>query len=184
MPRMATKLAVFFVGLCAVHVCGQDSQSATKLQPQSAATPEIITSLTLERFQATLQAMGFECIREKDAQGKLESYFIFRAEGYKVVAEVPSPEYGYLANVFTEKLKPEFVNQWNQTNNFSRTFVDKEKNLVIDTEIIVDGGVTTEHIESSIKTFRSSVARWARFIQDHKEVATPSSPPTQDHQGQ
>lgn len=142
-------------------------QSATKpAAAQPADKPEIITSMTLESFQRLVQGMGFECTRGKDDKGKNEDYFSFRAEGYKVAAQVPSPEYVYLVNVFTDKIPLELINKWNQANTFSRALAGADNNLYIETEIVVTGGVTRDNIEAQVEAFRESVVRWARFVID------------------
>jgi hypothetical protein len=181
-------LAVLMLDTTAAPIVAQASapqapQKEAKPESQSAAKPEIITGMTLEGFQSIVQAMGFGCTRDKDDKGKLENFFIYRAEGYKVVAQVPAPGYIYLSNLFTAKLKPELVNEWNSTNNFSRAYYGPEA-LTLDAEIIIQGGVTRDYIEEGVKTFRTSVVRWARFILDHDKDVPPPSTSKPDHQGQ
>jgi hypothetical protein len=114
--------------------------------------------------------MGFECTRGKDAKGKDDPFFTFRAEGYKVAAFTNDSSYLQLYNGFTD-VSPTLatVNQWNQTNSFSRAYVDKDGNAALESDMILTGGVTRDNIEMFVKTFRDSVARWARFALDHKK---------------
>ena len=129
----------------------------------------IFTSMTLEQFQKILQAMGFECTRNKDTSGKDEEYFTFRAEGYKVAAFVPDPTFLELYNAFTDVgLTPAIVNEWNQMNRFSRAYVDRDGNATLEDDLILSGGVTRENVEMFVKTFRDTVSRWARFAIDHQ----------------
>ncbi|MDQ1469353.1 MAG: hypothetical protein QOJ99_833 [Bryobacterales bacterium] len=151
-------------GLCSLVVEAETPVSALHQQ----GTP-LIRSMTLEDFQKLVQAMGFECNREKDAAGKPESYFIFRAEGYKVVGQVPASTIISLFNIFTDKPSVETYNEWNKLNRFSRVYLDTDGNSVLEAEINLDGGVTREHIESTVKDFRDSVVRWARFVIDHSK---------------
>lgn len=145
-------------------------------KPQVRPEAEIVSSLTLESFQQIVQGMGFECTRDKDESGKLQDYFVFRAEGYKVVARVPTNEYAYLFNIFTDKVPLEVVNKWNQANSFSRASLGTDGNLYLETEIPVGGGATRDNIERQIKTFRDSVTRWARAVLD-TEKANPAPEP-------
>lgn len=106
-----------FVWLFAFSVWGQEGQSAAKPDsptaakpdPQTAPKPELITSVNLDSFRHILQAMGFECTWDKDKDGKLEDYFIFRAEGYKIITSVPTPDYIALVNIFTTKISPDAI---------------------------------------------------------------------------
>jgi tetratricopeptide (TPR) repeat protein len=130
----------------------------------------VITSMTSIEFQEVVQAMGFECTRGKDPKGKDDPFFTFRAEGYKVAAFTNDSSYLQLYNGFTD-VSPTLaaVNQWNQTNSFSRAYVDKDGNAALESDMILTGGVTRDNIEMFVKTFRDSVARWARFALDHKK---------------
>ncbi len=130
----------------------------------------IITSMTSIEFQEVVQAMGFECTRGKDAKGNDDPFFTFRAEGYKVAAFTNDSSYLQLYNGFTD-VSPTLatVNQWNQTNSFSRAYVDKDGNAALESDMILTGGVTRDNIEMFVKTFRDSVSRWARFALDHKK---------------
>lgn len=114
--------------------------------------------------------MGFECSRVKDDSGKEEeSYFLFRAEGYKVAGFV-GEGFVQLYNAFTD-VNPELVtvNEWNKANSHCRAYVDGEKNAVLESELIISGGVTRANVEMFVKTYRDNVARWARFVLDHKK---------------
>jgi hypothetical protein len=130
----------------------------------------VINSMTLQSLQQFVQAMGFECTRGKDEAGKDDSFFTFRAEGYKVVVFVNNPTSILLYNAFTD-LNPTLttVNEWNQNTSFSRAYIDKEGNAVLESDLIFTGGVTHENVEVFVKTFRDSLARWARFALDRKK---------------
>jgi phosphoribosylanthranilate isomerase len=158
--------ALIYAWILTASIWGREFHPAPK--PELVAKPEIITNATLDLVQQILQQMGFECTQTRDDH-QSEPYLIFRAEGYKVVAAVPSPEIIWLYNVFSDKLTLENINEWNQNNRFSRASVPSPgKRLLLDTDIVVAGGVTRENIEAQIREFRNSVARWARFVLDHK----------------
>ena len=143
-----------------------ENPAATTAKAETA----IITSMTSFRFEELVQAMGFECTRGKDATGTDDTFFTFRAEGYKVAAFTNDPNYLLLYSAFSD-VRPTLatVNGWNQSNSFSRAYVDKDGNAVLESDIILTGGVTQDNIEMFVKTFRDSVVRWARFALDHKK---------------
>jgi hypothetical protein len=163
------KSAVFLLGLFCVSAAAQTAKAGG--EPEIATKPDhaLITSMTSESFQKFVQAMGFECTRGK-TDGKDDSFFTFRAEGYKVAAFFHDPSYLLLYNAFND-VNPTLatVNEWNQKNNFSRAYVDKDGNAVLESDLVLTGGVATETVELFIKTFRDSVARWARFALDRKK---------------
>jgi hypothetical protein len=149
---------------CALLIC----VSASGQQPEPAKSV-LISTMTLETAQQIIQGLGFKCTWEKDEKGVPNTYFIFRAEGFKVGVEVPTANFIWLYNIFTDPATPETINEWNSKNRFSRAYIASDKNLYLDTEIIVKGGITRENIEAQIDEFRDSVARWARFVIDHQK---------------
>ena len=177
-------LMLCFAALFCFATFGQEAQSAAKPDSppdgkpdsQPTAKPEIITTATLESFQRICQGLGFECTRDKDKDGKLGDFIVFRAEGYKVVASVPSPDYIMVANIFTSRLPLDVINEWNYNNRFTRAALGTDGNLYLVSEIITGGGVTPENIEEQIWTFRTSLVRWARFVIDHEKPTTPDNP--------
>jgi hypothetical protein len=125
--------------------------------------------MTLELFQTVVQGMGFECTRGKDANGKDETFFRFRGEGYSVVALVPAPSFVELYAGFSDiTLTPAVANEWNQTNRFSRAYTDKDGNANLEDNLIVSGGVTRDNVEMFVKTFRDTVSRYGRFTLDRE----------------
>jgi hypothetical protein len=162
---------VFVIGsILSVMAVGQTQKPAGTSDTATKTDHTIITSMSSDQFQAFVKAMGFECTRDKDEAGKDDAFFTFRAEGYKVAAFDDLPTFLQLYNAFTD-VEPTLatVNEWNQKNSFSRAYVDDQGNAVLESDMILDGGVTHENIELFVKTYRDSVARWARFVVDHKK---------------
>lgn len=170
------KTTTIFTICLAILACLPAHSQTTQSSPKASSTT-VITSLTSSEFQRHVQAMGFECIRGKDAAGKEDSYFTFKAEGYKVAALSTTPDILELYNSFSD-IKPTLaiVNEWNRDNNFSHAYVDGDGNAVIENDMIISGGVTNETVEVFVKTFRDTVARWARFaLEGEKKGSTPKA---------
>jgi hypothetical protein len=162
--------AVFLLAVLSNTTVGQSLKTANVVDVASKTERPLITSLTLESLQHIVQAMGFECTREKGETGKEYNWFGFRAEGYKVVAfALSDPNFLQLYNGFTD-VHPTLatVNEWNQKNTLSRAYVAKDGTASLESDLFLGGGVTTETVELFITTFRDSVARWARFIMDRQ----------------
>jgi hypothetical protein len=172
--KTACTLSVFFA-LLPVWAAGQttgqmEKQGGANTGDTATKTDNtIITSLPSASFERLVQAMGFECTRGKDASGKEDSYFTFRAQGYKV-AGFTEETYIELYNAFTD-VNPTLatVNEWNQTHNITRAYVDKDGSAVLESDLIISGGVTRADVEEFIKTYRDMVAQWARFVIDRKK---------------
>jgi hypothetical protein len=144
--------------------------AAAQTAPTPAAPSELITTITLEDLQHRVQAMGFECTRGKDDSGNLNNFFVFKAEGYKVAVFVPKPSVIELDNIFDDvHPTPATLNAWNSDNRFSRVYLQKDGSVDLEDDLNLSGGVTSDHLEAFITTFRNSVGRWARFVVDHEE---------------
>lgn len=134
----------------------------------TAASPEIITAVTLESVQRIIQGLGFDCSRIKGSNSQAD-VLTFMGEGYKIVARVPLSNFIQLVIIFPNKgVSLEAVNTWNLSHVFNKaSLTDNKKTLFLQTEIIVSGGVTKANIEDQIKEFRDSVTKWARFVLDN-----------------
>jgi hypothetical protein len=162
--------AVFLLGLFSATAVGQTPKPGNATDTATKTDRAIITSMTSESFQQIVQAMGFQCTRDKDNAGKEDAFFTFRAEGYKVAAFAHDPSFLQLYNAFSD-VQPTLatVNEWNQNNSLSRAYVDKDGNAVLENDLFLTGGVTRDNVENFVKNFRDSVARWARFVLDRKK---------------
>jgi Putative bacterial sensory transduction regulator len=142
-------------------------------RPVAADAPAkpLIATMTSEQFQKVIQAMGFECTRAK-TDGKDDSFFTFRAEGYKVAAFFHDASYLELYNAFTD-VNPTLatVNEWNQKNSFSRAYVDKDGNAVLENDFILTGGVSSDSVELFVKTFRGFCRALGPFRPGAQEIA-------------
>jgi hypothetical protein len=154
----------------AAAVC-QTQKPAEAIGTTTKTDPTVVTSMTVGSFMQLVQGMGFECSRGKDKDGKEDDFFIFQAEGYKVIGAV-GDGYIQLAQLFsptTPPLSAAIANDWNKSNVLSRAYIDNDKNSFLSSELIISGGVTRENIQAFVKTFRDHVARWARIVRDQPE---------------
>jgi len=133
-------------------------------------TTEMITAVTVDSVQKRIQAMGFDCTRGKDDKGQDNNFFVFKAEGYKVIVFVPATTTVEVDTVFDD-VHPSLasVNEWNRDNRFSRAYIEKDGSIDLEDDLDLANGITPAGFEGFIKTFRNSVARWAQFAVAHDE---------------
>jgi len=142
------------------------------LAQTSSDTPAkpVIASMTLEGFQQRVQALGFSAERGT-TEGKPDEYFSFRAQGRKVGGRVTNPQLLQLFVYYTDGATLETVNEWNNSHFGCSAFVDKDSNAVLESDLVLTGGVTQENLDSFITNFRDEAEDYARFILDHKKKA-------------
>ena len=162
-------LAVMGVlGLSGIAASGQAAAAPAVLS--KTVTTEMITGVTVESVQKRIQAMGFDCTRGKDDKGQDNNYFVFKPEGFKVIVFVPAATTVEVDTVFDD-VHPSLaaVNEWNRDNRFSRAYLEKDGSADLEDDLDLANGVSAEAFEGFIKTFRSSVTRWAHFAVEHDE---------------
>jgi hypothetical protein len=56
------------------------------------------------------------------------------------------------------------VNEWNATKRFSRVYLDKDGDAVIEWDVDLEGGTTAGALKESIRTYRLAVMAFVRFL--------------------
>jgi len=130
--------------------------------------PALVTSLTIESFQQRVQALGFSTT-SGNADGKQETYFTFMAEGRKVGGLLENPAVLELFVSYKDGAMPDDLNDWNRTHFGTTAFVDRNGNAILRSNLVLEGGVTEQNVNSFITRFRDAAAAYARFIVDHKK---------------
>lgn len=162
LPTTVSLLTLFCgAALCQTAAAGNATDSATKTDAP------LITSLTSEPLQKLVQAMGFECTR------RTAVVFTFRAEGFTVGAEDKDGSSILLSmGLSGYKTTLATVNKWNQEHRFSRAYLDKEGDAILENDHMIRGGITRESVELFVTLFRESVVEFARFVSDHEGHGT------------
>jgi hypothetical protein len=130
--------------------------------------PKVVTSLTPGEMEAILKEAGYRYERvEKDAK----VFFSLRMGGLKAVLLLMDCKGGrcgslQLAAAFSMRNPPtlERINAWNQEKRFSRAYLDKDGDPVLESELDLEGGVTQQAIISFLETFEISLSLFATWI--------------------
>ena len=65
---------------------------------------------------------------------------------------------------FSKKLPCDKLNEWNKKKRFSRAYLDKDGDAVIESDMDLEGGSTTKAIKVFIETFKISLASFVSHI--------------------
>ncbi len=71
------------------------------------------------------------------------------------------------------KLSYEDINEWNRTTRLSRAYLDQEMDLVLETDLLSNAGMTKGMVMQMIQVFvETSVPRYISFAQEHDQNQT------------
>ena len=91
------------------------------------------------------------------------------AEGRKVGGLLENPAVLELFVSYKDGAMPDDLNDWNRTHFGTTAFVDRNGNAILRSNLVLEGGVTEQNVNSFITRFRDAAAAYARFIVDHKK---------------
>jgi hypothetical protein len=72
-----------------------------------------------------------------------------------------------LYGVGDAKISYEDINEWNRTKRFSRAYLDSDKNPILESDLLANGGLTKKHVTEFIKVFVGSVKFFKEFLVAH-----------------
>ena len=161
--RMRTSLYLAVFCLIASALPAQNASSTQ-------SNPPLITSMTLEAFEQRVQALGFSTTRG-NTDGKPDDYFTFIADGRKIGALSLSPTMIELFVSFSNGVELSDLNEWNRNHFETAAFVDGSGDVVLRSNLNLEGGVTEQNLNSFITRFQDAAVAYGRFIGDHEKRA-------------
>lgn len=125
----------------------------------SAAAQVVVEEVSTQQLQTMLESMGYEVEQPK------ENLLQFAIEGHTAII-VNNKTNFQLYSYFEKKKKVDLkkINEWNASKRFSRAYLDKDGDAVIEWDVDLEGGTTAGAIKESIKTYRIGVMTFVRFL--------------------
>lgn len=123
--------------------------------PAGAAERDLYISISSTRMQQLFAAEGFP-----DAQIDGDDDLVVRMHDYQVLVMVRSNNYATITYRFAVRaaVSPRMINDWNREMHFSKVYLDREGDPVLEMDVDLTGGVTEARIRDSIETFADSLA--------------------------
>ena len=125
---------------------------------------EVLSSITKQQLVEVLQTngFGFELIEGND------NLLRVILSGMKGTVLIDGTSLKFFYAVVTKKGSPEhmlqIVNQWNVEKRFSRSYVDRDGDPVLELDLDMDGGVTYQRLEDFLATVTKSVLAWTMHM--------------------
>jgi len=131
--------------------------------------PQVVTSLTAGEMGAILRAAGYRYERLEETRELV--VFALSMRNLPVFLILGDCKGGrceslQLATPFSMRNRPtlERINAWNREKLFSRAYLDKDGDPVLDSYLRLKDGVTLETVVYFLKTFEVSLSQFATWI--------------------
>ena len=124
---------------------------------------QVISSLTPEQIREVLQTNGFgsERIEGKD---NILRIIISGMRGSLIIGQASLQFYAAASKVGSEDQMLRAVNLWNLEKRFSRSYVDRDGDPVLELDLDLHGGVTYERVEDFLTTVTKSLLAWTMHM--------------------
>jgi hypothetical protein len=123
-----------------------------------AAAQEVLSEVSTEQLQKLLEALGYEVEQPK------EDVLQFAIEGHTAIIVNKKTNIQFYSYFKKKKMDLKKINEWNATKRFSRVYIDRDGDAVIDWDIDLEGGTTAGALKESIRTYRIGVMAFVRFL--------------------
>jgi hypothetical protein len=133
--------------------------------PAAARAQTVRTEVSPKDMTRILTSMGFE-VEPLKAESAERSAMKFELGGYPVVLILANEntDAQLYAGFTGTKAKLDKVNQWNREKRFTRAYLDREGDPVLEADIDFTGGVTEANIKAWVKLYRDQLMEYARSL--------------------
>jgi hypothetical protein len=122
------------------------------------AAQEVMREVSTDQLRKLLESMGYEVEQPK------EEVLQFAIEGHTAVIINNKTNIQLYSYFKKKKMDLKKINEWNATKRYSRVYIDRDGDAVIDWDIDLEGGITAGALKESIKTYRIGVMTFVRFL--------------------
>lgn len=126
----------------------------------ASAQQTIYETISVAQTEQLLKKEGYSISKKED------NSLFFKIEGNTVLMIVAKDQkslqfYAYESDTNT---KLETINRWNRDKRYSRSYIDKDGDPVLELDLDLEGGVTDKRIVDFILTSRVSYLAWRKEV--------------------
>lgn len=125
------------------------------------ADDDVVDKMTAGRIERILAESAVENVTEVG-----NNAYRMEAGGLKLVLFNMEETLQLYAGFRDRKITLSRINEWNKSKRFSRAYLDKQNDPVIEADIELTGGVTQKNIKEWIKTFLVSVNAFQKHLDE------------------
>ena len=151
--RTALWLAMILVAACLAAVtlhAEEDEDAITTEKVVRKATPQFVEQL-----------LGKLDLDYKEAS---KNSYLIQLAGMKMLILIQTGDLQLYIGFKGAKASVNRINEWNRTHRFSRAYVDKDNDPVLESDLDFAGGVTLDTLKNFITLFESSAKAYKEFL--------------------
>ncbi len=122
------------------------------------ADEDVIDKMSVATVERLMKSLDLE-FEEVD-----NNAYSFQTQGLKVILFNKEETLQLYAGFTGRKITLSRINEWNKTKRFSRAYLDKDNDPVIEADIELTGGVTEANFKEWMKTYFISVKAFQEHI--------------------
>lgn len=153
-------------GLCAALMClalGAAlyvSPATAVAQDEEKEAPEVFEKMSASRIERIMKDFGLE-FKELD-----NGTYVFEVDGLKMVIFNKEDTLQLYAGFSGQKVTLSKINEWNRTKRFAKAYLDKRDDPVIESDLELTGGTTTQNVKEWMKTFVVALKAYKKFLEE------------------
>lgn len=135
---------------------------ALSAQPAMAADDSKVGKFTDGQLVSILKSEGFSSVKKED---KGEILIKVNGKNYVLLNDDEGDLQAYYG-ISGSNLDIDYgdINEWNRTKRFSRAYLDEDNDLVLESDLMSDGGINRENVTRFFSVFLQSVGAFRDFI--------------------
>lgn len=127
----------------------------------AAADADIVEKMTAGKIERIMSDLALVNVTEID-----NNTYRFEYEGLKILVFNKEDTMQLYAGFSGAKISLSRINEWNKTKRFTRAYLDKDNDPVLEGDIELTGGVTEKNVKEWIKTYQVSIRAYKKHLEE------------------
>ncbi|MFO0905952.1 MAG: YbjN domain-containing protein [Pirellulales bacterium] len=128
---------------------------------EARAQDEVFETMSAGRVERIMKDLELANVTEID-----NNTYRFEFEGLKILLFNKGETMQLYAGFSGAKISLSRINEWNRTKRFTRAYLDKDNDPVLEGDIELTGGVTDKNVKEWVKTYQVSIRAYKKHLEE------------------
>ena len=125
----------------------------------TAQAQAVVTKTSTAQLESILKQEGYSYTVDKDGD------LVLKLDGYTALLLIDKDKQSILFRAaFDQNVPLSRINDWNRTKKYSRSYLEHEKDPVLELDLDLEGGVTQARIANFLQTSSISFSAWRNEV--------------------